>query len=149
VPTILLINGPNLNNLGQRAPEHYGATTLPEIEAAFAARGRELGAEVLCFQSNHEGEIVDFLQEQAGAADGIVLNPAALTTYGYSLGDALRDVGLPFIEVHLSNIHAREEFRRHSLFSGIAIGQIVGLGGRGYLHALEHLVRLVDDGERT
>lgn len=142
---ILVINGPNLNNLGQRAAEHYGATTLSEIESAIVARGRELGADVTCFQSNHEGALVDFLQENAPAADGIVINPAALTTYGYSLADALRDTDAPIIEVHISNIHAREEFRRHSLFSGIAVGQVVGFGWRGYLHAVEHLVHLLDE----
>jgi 3-dehydroquinate dehydratase-2 len=139
VTKILVINGPNLNNLGRRDPGQYGSMTLPEIETAISARASELGVEVAFFQSNYEGAIVDFLQENSGGTDGIVINPAALTGMGYSLGDALRDAGLPLIEVHLSNIHAREEFRRHSVIAPIAVGQVAGLGWRGYLYALEHM----------
>jgi 3-dehydroquinate dehydratase-2 len=113
--------------------------TLPEIETAITERARELGVEIAFFQSNYEGAIVDYLQQNSGGADGIVINPAALTGVGYSLGDAIRDAGLPLIEVHLSNIHAREEFRRHSVIAPIAVGQIAGLGWRGYLYALEHM----------
>ena len=105
--------------------------TLPELETVIAERAVELGVEVAFFQSNYEGAIVDFLQENSENADGIVINPAALTGVGYSLGAALRDTGLPIIEIHLSNIHAREEFRRHSVVAAIAVGQISGLGWRG------------------
>lgn len=143
---ILVINGPNLNNLGRRDPGQYGSMTLPEIETAVSERARELDVGVAFFQSNHEGAIVDFLQESSGSADGIVINPAALTGVGYSLGDALRDAGLPLIEVHLSNIHAREEFRRHSVIAPIAVGQVAGLGWRGYLYALEHITHHLREG---
>ena len=143
---ILVINGPNLNNLGRRDPGQYGSMTLPQIETAITERALELGVEVAFFQSNHEGAIVDFLQENSGGADGIVINPAALTGVGYSLGDALRDAGLPLIEIHLSNIHAREEFRRHSVFAPIAVGQVAGLGWRGYLYALEHMTHHLQSG---
>lgn len=120
--------------------------TLPQIETAITQRARELGVDVAFFQSNYEGAIVDFLQENSGDADGIVINPAALTGVGYSIGDALRDAGLPLIEVHLSNIHAREEFRRHSVIAPIAVGQIAGLGWRGYLYALEHMTTHLQEG---
>ena len=138
-----------MNNLGRRDPGQYGSMTLPEIEAAITDRASELGVEVQFFQSNYEGAIVDFLQENSGGADGIVINPAALTGVGYSLGDALRDAGLPLIEVHLSNIHAREEFRRHSVIAPIAVGQVAGLGWRGYLYALEHLTHHLREGGAT
>jgi len=137
---ILLINGPNLNNLGKRDPGQYGTKTLAEIEAAVRDRARELGVEVEAFQSNHEGAIVDFLQEKAPGADGVVINPGALTGVGYSIVDALLDAGLPAVEVHLSNIHAREEFRRHSVIVPVARGQISGLGWQGYLYAVDYLV---------
>lgn len=143
---ILVINGPNLNNLGRRDPGQYGSMTLPQIETAITERAAELGVEVAFFQSNYEGAIVDFLQENTEGADAIVINPAALTGVGYSLGDALRDAGLPLIEVHLSNIHAREEFRRHSVVAPIAVGQVAGLGWRGYLYALEHMTTHLENG---
>lgn len=137
---ILVVNGPNLNRLGQRDPSLYGSTTLAEIEAAVAARAAELGAEVSCFQSNHEGAIVDFLQANASRADGVILNGGALSHYGLSLRDALVDTGLPVVEVHLSNIHARERWRRHSVTAEVARGAIAGLGWRGYLYAVDYLV---------
>ena len=137
---ILLINGPNLNRLGQRNPELYGSTTLADVESAVAARASELGAEVEAFQSNHEGAIVDFIQERGGDADGVIINGGALTQVGYSILDALLDSGLPVIEVHISNIHAREEFRRKSVIAPYALGQIAGLGWPGYLWALEALM---------
>lgn len=143
--TILLINGPNLNNLGKRDPGQYGTTTLTEIELAVRARALELGFEVEAFQSNHQGAIVDFIQEKASGAAGVVINPAALTGTGYSVLDALLDTGLPLVEVHLSNIHAREEFRRHSVFAPAARGQISGLGWRGYLYAVDYLASLLGD----
>ncbi len=137
---ILVVNGPNLNNLGRRDARHYGAMTLAEIEAAIVARAEELDTEVALFQSNHEGAIVDFIQEASGNADGVIVNAGALTHYGLSMRDALTDAGLPIVEVHISNIHARDEYRRHSVIADMAVGQIAGFGWRGYLYALDFLV---------
>ena len=144
---ILLINGPNLNRLGHRDPSQYGDRTLPEIEAAFTSRARELGVDdVVTFQANGEGDLIDFIQRETAHADGIVINPGALTHYGYSLRDALQDAGLPIVEVHLSNIYAREPFRQRSIIAPITRGQIVGLGWRGYLLALEYLTNEPHEG---
>ena len=137
---ILVINGPNLNALGRRDPAHYGVETLEQIEVLVGEKARDLGIEVDLFQSNHEGAIIDFLQSAEDAA-GVIINAGALTHYGLSLRDALVDTRLPIVEVHLSNIHAREEFRRHSVIAPIAVGQIAGLGHQGYLLALEFLAR--------
>jgi 3-dehydroquinate dehydratase-2 len=142
----LLINGPNLNTLGKRRPEIYGSLTLREIEERVAHRAAELGIEVSSFQSNHEGAIIDFIQAEAEEARAIIINAGALTHYGLSLRDALEACGLPFIEVHLSNIHAREPFRRRSVMADIAQGQIAGQGWRGYILALEALAALVGEG---
>lgn len=136
---VLVINGPNLNMLGKRDPTHYGTKTLEEINAALRERARALGVEIETFQSNHEGFLIDFIQEHAAGADGIIINPGALTHYGLSLRDALADAGLPVIEVHLSNIHAREDFRRRSVIAPVARGQISGQGWQGYVAALEML----------
>jgi 3-dehydroquinate dehydratase-2 len=138
---ILLINGPNLNTLGKRQPELYGTLTLKEIEERVAQRASELGVEIRAFQSNHEGALIDFIQTEAEGAQGIIINPGALTHYGLSLRDALEGCGLPFIEVHLTHIHAREPFRRRSVLAAIAQDQIAGQGWQGYIQALEALVR--------
>jgi len=141
----LLINGPNLNTLGKRQPHIYGTLALKEIEARVVQRAAEHGVEIRCFQSNHEGAIIDFIQAEAAEAQGIIVNPGALTHYGLSLRDALEDCGLPFIEVHLSDIHSREPFRRHSVMVDIAAGQISGQGWEGYLRALDALAALVKE----
>jgi len=137
---ILLLNGPNLNLLGRREVSIYGVKTLPGIEAMIEARARDLGAEVLSFQSNSEGDLIDFLQREAPQAQGIIVNPGALTHYGLSLRDGLADTRLPIIEVHLSNIYAREDWRQKSVIAPIALGQISGLGWRSYLAALDTLI---------
>jgi len=137
---ILVINGPNLNMLGKREPAHYGTYTLESIEQALTEKGRALGCELLFFQSNHEGGIIDFIQEKTSGADGILINPGALTHYGYSLHDALIDSGLPVVEVHLSDINAREEWRQISVISDIVVKQISGLKTKSYLLGLEALV---------
>ena len=142
---ILLINGPNLNTLGQREPEVYGTLTLADIETKVAERAKALGAELRAYQSNHEGALVDFLQQEAAAADGIIINPGALSHYGLSLRDALAGTGKPTIEVHISNIHGREPFRRRSVTAAVCRGVIAGLGWRGYLAALDVLVELAKD----
>jgi len=144
---ILVINGPNLNMLGKREAEHYGTDTLESIEQKLTEKGKTLGCELIFFQSNHEGSIIDFIQEKAGGADGILINPGALTHYGYSLHDALVDCGLPVVEVHLSDIHAREEWRKISVISDVAIRQISGLKTKGYLLGLETLVEHIRGGE--
>ena len=142
---ILLISGPNLNLLGERQPEIYGSTTLKQIEDRVRQRAEELGSEITAFQSNDEGEIIDFLQNEAGGADGALINPGALTHYSLALRDALEATQLPFVEVHISNIHAREEFRHHSVLADLAVGQVSGLGWRGYLGALESLVGILKE----
>ncbi len=141
----IVINGPNLNNLGRRDSSQYGSITLEEIESRIADRARDLGVETQFFQSNHEGSIVDFIQENSGDAAGFIINAGALTQVGYSILDALLDAGLPVVEVHISNIHGREEFRRHSVIAPYAVGQIAGLGWRGYVYALEFLVARSND----
>jgi 3-dehydroquinate dehydratase-2 len=136
---ILIIHGPNLNMLGKREKSIYGEKTLQQIDALLKKEARALGVDVLTFQSNHEGALVDFVQEQAGSARGIIINPGALTHYGFSLLDALVDSKLPVIEVHLSNIHQREEWRAKSIIAPVAQGQISGLGWRGYVAAVQIL----------
>lgn len=137
---ILVINGPNLNMLGRRDPEHYGTDTLQTIERALSEKAKVLGCELIFFQSNHEGSLIDFIQEKAANADGILINPGALTHYGYSLHDALLDSGLPVVEVHLSDVHQREEWRKISVISDVVIKQISGLKGQSYLLGLEALI---------
>jgi len=137
---ILVINGPNLNMLGKRNKAYYGDKTLPQIDALLKKEGKSLGADVVSFQSNSEGELIDCIQKNSSQAAGIIINPGALTHYGLSLRDALVDSGLPVVEVHLSNIYAREEWRAKSVMAPIARGQISGLGWRGYIAALQILV---------
>ncbi|MCP4000640.1 MAG: type II 3-dehydroquinate dehydratase [Gammaproteobacteria bacterium] len=140
---ILLINGPNLNLLGTREPELYGATTLADIETRLSELGQKLGHSIDAIQSNAEAELVDRVQTAAGNTDFILINPGALTHTSVALRDALLGVAIPFIEIHISNIHAREEFRRQSYFSDIAAGIIAGLGPQGYelaLQAADHLL---------
>lgn len=136
---VLVIHGPNLNQLGTRKPELYGKKTLAEIDRLIQKRAKELGVEVVAFQSNSESALIDFVQSQMPTATGIIINPGALTHYGLSLREALADSALPVIEVHLSNIYAREEWRSKSVIAPIALGQISGLGWRGYIAALEVL----------
>lgn len=137
---LLVLNGPNLNLLGQREPGVYGTITLAEIERRLTARAGELGVELVCFQSNHEGALIDRLHAEGPSIDGVILNPGALTHYSYALRDAVAAVGRPTVEVHLSNIYAREEWRHRSVIAPVARGQVSGLGWRGYLLALEYLV---------
>lgn len=137
---ILVLHGPNLNLLGQREPEVYGRATLAEIDAGLAELGEELGASVLNFQSNHEGALIERIHAARGEVDGILINPGGLTHTSVSLRDALVASDIPFVEVHLSNVHAREEFRRRSLISDVAVGQVSGLGAIGYQLALRGLL---------
>lgn len=146
---ILIVNGPNLNTLGRRQPDIYGTTTLDSILASLRERAAANAVELHDFQSNHEGALVDYLQAEAANADGIVINPGALTHYGYSLRDALEDCGKPVVEVHISNIYRREPHRRHSVIAEVARGQIAGLGWRGYLAALDTLIALLRDEPAT
>ncbi len=144
---LLLLHGPNLNMLGRREPEIYGSMTLDQINAAIQEQASARGASLLCFQSNHEGALVDCLHAEGWDADGIIINPGALTHYGLSLRDALASLRCPIIEVHLSNVYKREPFRHTSVIAPVATGQIAGLGWRGYLLALEWLLH--DRAERA
>ncbi|GAC1354257.1 MAG: type II 3-dehydroquinate dehydratase [Ktedonobacteraceae bacterium] len=140
---VLVLNGPNLNTLGTREPSIYGTVTLAQVQDMLESRGKDLNAAITCFQSNHEGALIDCIQQHAESIDGIIINPGALTHYSIAVRDALAAVKAPTIEVHLSNIYAREAFRHHSVMAAICKGHIVGLGWRGYLLALEALVELV------
>ncbi|MBR61488.1 MAG: type II 3-dehydroquinate dehydratase [Dehalococcoidia bacterium] len=137
---LLVINGPNLNMLGKRDADQYGTETLDQISHRMSAKAAELDVNLEFFQSNHEGDIIDFIQANYENVSGILINPGALTHYGISLRDCLSDVKTPFIEIHLSDIHEREEFRRHSLISDLSFEQIKGHRGDGYIMALERLV---------
>jgi len=141
---VLLINGANLNLLGTREPGVYGSTTLAQIEQRLANQAADLGHGFAAFQSNAEAELVDRVQQAAGASDFIILNPGAFTHTSIALRDALLAVAVPFIELHISNVYAREEWRQHSYFSDIAVGTIVGLGPQGYelaLTAADHFLQ--------
>lgn len=142
---ILVLNGPNLNTLGKREPSVYGTMTLDQINTRIRERGEALGVAIECYQSNHEGALIDCIQQRVEQVDGIIINPGAFTHYSYALRDALAGANLPTIEVHLSNVHTRETFRHHSVIAPICRGQIVGLGWRGYLLALEALVSIIQE----
>jgi len=144
---ILLINGPNLNMLRTRQPEIYGDDTLDEIVARVETRAKELGAEITAMQSNHEGAIVDFIQEHQASADAIIINPGAFGHYSYAIRDAIAGSGLTAMEVHISNVHARERFRERMVLSGVCKGVITGFGWRGYLYALDLLVSNAKEGK--
>ena len=137
---ILVLHGPNLNQLGKREPEVYGRTTLSEIQATLSELGESLGASVESFQSNHEGALIDRIHSAMGEVDGILINPGGLTHTSVSLRDALVGSEIPFVEVHLSNVHAREEFRHRSLIADVAVGQVSGLGAIGYELGLRGLL---------
>lgn len=143
MPLITVINGPNLNMLGSREPEIYGTTTLQEINEELVKKAVKLGLEVELFQSNHEGQIIDYIQKVANKAQGVIINPGALTHYGYSLRDTLTSLNIPVIEVHISNIQAREEWRSVSLISPVVSGVISGLGAAVYELALEAMAGLI------
>ena len=139
---ILILHGPNLNLLGQREPEIYGRSTLQDINAALEELAASLEVTLECFQSNHEGLLIDRIHAASAAGySGIIINPGGLTHTSIVLRDALAGVAMPAIEVHLSNVHARESFRHHSYISPVAVGQIIGLGADGYLLALRALVK--------
>ncbi|MBE0011391.1 MULTISPECIES: type II 3-dehydroquinate dehydratase [unclassified Arthrobacter] len=144
--TLLIINGPNLNLLGTREPATYGTSTLADVEAVAAEAAGQHGWAVTCVQSNHEGELVDAIHGAAGTADGIVLNAGAYTHTSVALRDAVAAVGLPMVEVHLSNVHRREEFRHHSYLSGVAEAVIVGAGISGYRFAVDLLIEKLSPG---
>jgi 3-dehydroquinate dehydratase-2 len=142
-PRILVIHGPNLNLLGRREPEIYGRTTLDEINSRLTTLGAQLGLALDTFQSNHEGAIVDRIQQAAGVYDGLIINAAAFTHTSIAIRDALATIEAPVIEVHLSNIHRREPFRHTSMTAGVVTGQILGLGAAGYALALRGLAEMV------
>jgi 3-dehydroquinate dehydratase-2 len=136
---VLVLNGPNLNMLGVREPATYGSQTLADIEKMCKAEGKKLGLAVTCKQSNIEGELVTWIQQALGTQDAIIINPGAYSHTSIAIHDAIRAVGLPVAEVHLSNIHAREQFRHHSYVSAVAVGMICGFGATGYKLALSAL----------
>jgi 3-dehydroquinate dehydratase-2 len=129
---LLVINGPNLNRLGLREPAIYGSKTLTDLEKDLLIFGETERIEITCFQSNHEGDLIDAIHEADAQYEGIVLNPGAFTHYSYAIRDAIASVSVPVIEVHISNVHAREEFRHTSVTAPVTIGQIIGLGFKGY-----------------
>jgi 3-dehydroquinate dehydratase II len=144
VSKIAVIHGPNLNLLGTREKNIYGAVTLEEINRRLVEAAGDLH-EIRKFQSNHEGAVIDFIHEARTWADGLLMNPGAFTHYSYALRDAVAGVALPAVEVHLSNIHQREEFRHHSVVAPVCVGQICGFGWRSYLHGLQALLDYLAD----
>jgi 3-dehydroquinate dehydratase II len=140
---VLVINGPNLNLLGTRETDVYGTASLADIESSLAAAAADLGVTLESVQSNHEGAIVDALQAAPTKADGVLLNPGALTHYSYAIRDAVASIAIPVVEVHLSNVAAREDFRRNSVIAAVCAGQVSGLGAGSYVAALAGLVDLL------
>jgi len=142
---ILVVNGPNLNLLGTREPEIYGHLTLNEIQERLSDSARQNGIELVFFQSNHEGALIDFIQRESSKAIGMIINPAAFTHYSYAIRDAIAAVGIKTVEVHLSHIGAREKFRRKSVIAPVCAGQVSGLGAEGYRLALEYFTGVHED----
>lgn len=140
-PYILLVNGPNLNRLGIRKPDVYGTVTLADIVGEVRDYAEARGVAVMDYQSNHEGDLIDFIQEHGPGSLGMLINPGALGHYGLALRDCVEDISKPTIEVHISNVHRREAFRHHLVLSEVCIGQVVGLGWQGYVLAAESLLR--------
>ncbi|MDH4163436.1 MAG: type II 3-dehydroquinate dehydratase [Nitrospirota bacterium] len=145
---ILILHGPNLNLLGKREPGIYGTTSLEEINARISDLASEMGIEAVCFQSNYEGELVQRIQDAMGVFNALVINPGAYTHTSIALRDAIASTGIPTVEVHLSNIYRREEFRQHSYISGVAAGQIAGFGAESYLLGLRAAVQVVNNSEK-
>jgi 3-dehydroquinate dehydratase-2 len=143
MPSVSVINGPNLSKLGSRQVELYGSETLDEIKGDLNLRAGELGLDIDFFESNHEGAIIDYLENLAGRADGLIINPGALTHYGYSLRDCLASLSIPIVEVHVTNIYKREEWRRNSVISPVVTAVISGLGAAGYLSALDAIAGIL------
>ena len=143
----LVIHGPNLNLLGRREPEVYGTTSFEEINERIRSAAADLGMEVEIFQSNSEGALVDAIQRAGDSADGLIINPGAYTHYSIALRDALAGAGLPVIEVHLSNVYAREDFRKVSVIAPVAVGQISGFGPESYILALSALKSIISKGK--
>ena len=143
---ILFLNGPNLNLLGCRDVSYYGSLTIDDVYKDVRTVATKLGVSVDFFQSSQEGALIDYIHDKMGSCSGIIINAGALTHYGLSLKDAVLEAKVPIVEVHISNIHSREKYRRHSVIEGVAVGQIAGLGWKGYSYGLELLVNYIRDG---
>ena len=143
---ILFLNGPNLNLLGCRDVSYYGSHTIDDVYKDVRTAATKLGVSVDFFQSSQEGALIDYIHDKMGSCSGIIINAGALTHYGLSLKDAVLEAKVPIVEVHISNIHSREKYRRHSVIEGVAVGQLAGLGWKGYSYGLELLVNYIRDG---